>query len=322
MKKTILTQWSLALCGGLLSLAAMAQSSSTPIRIVVPFNPGGGSDLFARLIAPGLAESLKRPVIVENRAGAGGLIGAEYVVKSAPDGNTLLLSDSSAYTTNPALYPSIPYTAKDLVPVVEAGRFANTLIVPANSPYHSLQEVIAAAKKEPGKVTIASSGNGASPHLTAEKLQRETGIRLIHVPYKGSGPALSDTLAGHVDMIFTGLPSVSEYLKAGKLRAIAIASTERSSFAPDVPTVAESGAPGFESLISQGLFAPAGTPAPVVARINEAVTQLLNSKEMTPRLQQLKVEPHHDSAAQYKAWLDKDSLVWTRLIKEASIKIE
>jgi len=321
MRKITLARWSLVFCGSLLGLAALAQNTP-PIRIVVPFNPGGGSDLFARLIAPGLSQSLKRPVIVENRAGAGGIIGADYVAKSAPDGNTLLLSDSAAYTISPALYPALPYAAKDLAPVAEAGRFANVLLVPAASPYRTLQEVLAAARKEPGKLTIASSGNGASPHLTAEKLQRDAGIRLVHVPYKGSGPALADLLAGHVDMIFSGLPAVSEYVKAGKLRAVAIASLQRSSFAPEVPTFAESGVPGFESLISQGLFAPAAVPPALVAQVNAAVIEVLNGKDMAPRLLQLKVEPHQDSAAQYKAWLDQQAQTWTRLIREAAIKVE
>ncbi|QHJ00898.1 tripartite tricarboxylate transporter substrate binding protein [Xylophilus rhododendri] len=321
MKPTPIARFALGLCAGLLSLAALAQNGA-PLRIIVPFNPGGGSDLFARLIQPGLQQNLKRTVIVENRPGAGGIIGADYVAKAPADGNVLLLADSAAYTISPALYPALPYAAKDLAPVVEAGRFANVLLVPAQSPYRTLQDVIAAARKDPGKVTIASSGNGASPHLTAEKLMREARIQLTHVPYKGSGPALSDVLAGHVDMLFSGLPSVSEYLKGGKLRAIAIASAERSSFVPEVPTMAESGLPGFESLISQGLFAPAGTPEALVSQVNAAVNQFLNSAEMAPRLQQLKVEPHHDSAAQYKAWLDKDAQGWARLIKDAAIKVD
>jgi tripartite-type tricarboxylate transporter receptor subunit TctC len=316
-----LTQWLAALCITCCSFTVFAQSA-TPIRLIVPFNPGGGSDLFARLVVPGLTEILGQPVIVENRPGAGGIIGADYVVKSPSDGRTLLVSDSAAYTISPSLYPALPYAAKDMIPVAELGRFANVLVVSASSPFNKLEEVIQAARNEPGKLTIASAGNGSSPHLTAEKLQADAKIKLVHVPYKGSGPAISDTIGGQVDMVFTGLPSVIEYLKAGKLKAIAIASPERSPYAPEVPTMSEAGVPGFESLISQGLFAPAGTPVEVVNKLNNAVNQFMNSKEMSARLQQLKVVPTSYSSKQYQDWLSAQSISWANLISQASIKIE
>ncbi len=316
-----LSRWLGALCAACCCFSVFAQST-TPIRLIVPFNPGGGSDLFARLVVPGLTEILGQPVIVENRPGAGGIIGADYVVKSPPDGRTLLVSDSSAYSISPSLYPALPYAAKDLIPVADLGRFANVLVVSASSPFNKLEEVIKAARNDPGKLTIASAGNGSSPHLTAEKFQIDAKIKLVHVPYKGSGPAISDTLGGQVDMVFTGLPSVIEYLKAGKLRAIAIASAERSPYAPEVPTMSEAGVPGFESLISQGLFAPAGTPAEIVIKLNGAVNQFMNSKEMAARLQQLKVVPTSYSPRQYQDWLAGQSVAWASLIRQASIKIE
>jgi tripartite-type tricarboxylate transporter receptor subunit TctC len=312
----------LALCLLAGAFTAAAQSSQGIVRLVVPFNPGGGSDLFARVIAPGLSEALKQTVIVENRAGAGGVIGADYVAKSKPDGRTFLISDSAAWSVSPSLYPSLPYSAKDLIPVVDVARFANVLIVPANSRFNSLDDVLKAARKDPGKLTIASAGNGSSPHLTAEKLQAEAKIKLTHVPYKGSGPALADTIAGQVDMVFSGLPSISEYLKGGKVKALAIASPTRSPFAPDVPTMSEAGVPGFESMISQGLFAPAGTPDDVVAKINAAVNQIMGSKEMAARAQQLKVEPHAYTSAEYKAWLTDQSVIWAKLIKDAGVKVD
>lgn len=310
-----------ALCALLACSLALAQGSHT-IRLVVPFNPGGGSDLFARLIAPGMSRQLGQNVIVENRAGAGGIIGADFVSKAPPDGRTLLLSDSAAYSISPALYPNLPYKQQDLVPVVEAGRFANVLLVPAKSPFNSAAELIVAARKNPGQYSIASAGNGSSPHLTAERFQKEAGIKLVHVPYKGSGPAITDTIGGQVDMVFSGLPSVSEFLKSGQLRAIGIASAQRSPFAPDVPTLAESGVPGFESLISQGVFAPRGTPADIVDKVNAAVVALMSSGEMAERLAQLKVVPSKDGAAGYQAWLDGQSSAWSALIREANIKIE
>lgn len=321
MTKTA-SKWILALGLFAGAWAATAQTSQPVVRLIVPFNPGGGSDLFARVIAPGLADALKQTVMVENRAGAGGAIGADHVAKSAPDGRTFLVSDSAAYSVSPSLYPSLPYAAKDLIPVVDVARFANVLIVPANSRFNSLDDVLKAARKEPGKLSIASAGNGSSPHLTAEKFQADAKIKLIHVAYKGSGPAIADTISGQVDMVFSGLPSISEYLKGGKVKALAIASPQRSPFAPEVPTMAEAGVPGFESLISQGLFAPAGTPDEVVAKVNAAVNQIMGSQEMAARAQQLRVEPRAYSPAEYKAWLTDQSVAWARLIKEAAIKLD
>lgn len=316
----------MALCLGAFTLAialpAAAQEPKPLVKIVVPFNPGGGSDLFARLLAPGLSEALKVSVIVENRAGAGGVIGTDYVAKSKPDGNTLLLSDASAYAINPHLYPNLPYKASQLQPVADIARFANLLVVPANTPYASLADIMRAAKQAPGRLSIASSGNGSSTHLTAVMMQRLGQFSLTHVPYKGSGPAFTDLISGQVNMMFSGLPAVSEYLKGQRLKAVAIASARRSPFAPEVPTMAEAGLPGFESFISQGLFAPADTPPETVARINTAVNQVLGSPEMATRLAQVKAEFQPNSAAEYQKWLNAQSDTWARLIREAAIRID
>ena len=321
MKRVFLKGLAAALCLGAVSLPAAAQESKL-VKIVVPFNPGGGSDLFARLIAPGLSEALKLNVIVENRPGAGGVIGADFVAKSKPDGHTLLISDASAYAINPSLYPNLPYKASQLTPVIDVARFANVLVVPENSPYNSMADIIKAAKKDPSKLTIASSGNGSSTHLTSVMMQRLGGFSLTHVPYKGSGPAFTDLISGHVDMMFSGLPAVSEYIKGHKLKAVAIAAPKRSAFAPDVPTMNESGIAGFESFISQGLFAPSGTPPEMIAKINAAVNQVLSTPEMTKRLETLKAEFQPNSAAQYKTWLDGQSTTWAKIIKDADIKID
>ena len=321
MKRVFLKGLAAALCLGSVSLPAAAQESKL-VKIVVPFNPGGGSDLFARLIAPGLSEALKLNVIVENRPGAGGVIGADFVAKSKPDGHTLLISDASAYAINPSLYPNLPYKASQLTPVIDVARFANVLVVPENSPYNSMADIIKAAKKDPSKLTIASSGNGSSTHLTSVMMQRLGGFSLTHVPYKGSGPAFTDLISGHVDMMFSGLPAVSEYIKGHKLKAVAIAAPKRSAFAPDVPTMNESGIAGFESFISQGLFAPSGTSPEMIAKINAAVNQVLSTPEMTKRLETLKAEFQPNSAAQYKTWLDGQSTTWAKIIKDADIKID
>lgn len=310
-----------AFSAGLLSLASQAQPVA-PVRIIVPFNPGGGSDLFARAVAPGLQQGLQRTVIVENRAGAGGILGADVVAKAAPDGHTILVSDFGVYSISPSLNPKMPYAAKDLQPVVELARFPNVLVVPSNSPFNTLQELLAAARKAPGTLSIASAGNGSSPHLTAEKFQRAAQLKLVHVPYKGAGPAIADTMGGQVQMMFTGLPSVSEFAASGKLKILAIASAARSPFAPDVPTFIEAGVPGFESSISQGMFMPAATPTATVNQVNAAVNQLMATSDMAARMQQLKVVPRQESPAQYKAWLDNEAKAWAQLIKDAAIKIE
>ena len=320
MTKT-LHQAGIVLFSLLCAFSVHAQNNSS-IRLIVPFNPGGGSDLFARIIAPGLSEALKQTVIVENRAGAGGIIGADYVAKSTPDGQTLLVSDSAAYSISPSLYPALPYAAKDLIPITEVARFANVLVVVGDSALNTIGDVIRIARQDPNKLTIASAGNGSSPHLTAEKFQRDANMKLTHVPYKGSGPAIADTLGRQVDMVFTGLPSVIEYLKSGRLKAIGIASLERSPYATDVPTMSEAGVAGFQSFISQGLFAPKGTPAEVILKLNQATNNFMNSKGLAERLQQLKVVPSAFTTAQYGAWLEEQTAIWGKLIKDASIKLE
>lgn len=308
---------------GLCVTAGPLQAQGTqPVRIVVPFNPGGGSDLFARLVSPGLSNALKETVIVENRAGAGGIIGTDAVVKSKPDQRMLLVSDSAAYTIVPSLYPNLPYQRKDLVPVANLAKFGNVLVVPANSRFKSFKDVLAEARSKPGTITIGSAGTGSITHLTAEKLMAAADIKLINVPYKGSGPAIADTAGGHVDMIFTGLPSVLELLRAGKLKALAIATLERSPNLPDTPTISESGLPGFASFISQGLFAPAALPPAEVERLSATVLELMRTPEMKDSMQKMMVDPVYETSAEYKKWLDDESAAWAALIKQANVKVE
>ncbi|WP_158291751.1 Bug family tripartite tricarboxylate transporter substrate binding protein [Lampropedia puyangensis] len=319
MKRTFLKT-----CAAIALSAWTVTVSAQPVltKIVVPFNPGGGSDLFASLLAPELSKALGTTVIVENRAGAGGVIGADYVAKSKPDGNTLLLSDASAYSINPSLYKNLPYQKDSFIPVVDVARFANLLVVPANSPYNTLQDIITAAKANPGRLSIASSGNGSSTHLTAMHLQRAGHFELIHIPYRGSGPAFADLMGEQVDMMFSGLPAVTEYLKSKRLKAIVLTDKKRSSFAPEVPTAEEAGMKDFESYISQGLFAPAGTPAELVEKINTAVNVALSSPEVTERLRLLNAEFKPNTAQEYGAWLDAEAVNWANIIKESDVRVE
>lgn len=306
---------------GLILAGASASAYSAPLQVIVPFDPGGGSDLFARLVAPGMGKTLNESVIVENRSGAGGVIGADLVVKSKPANNMVLVSDSSIYTIAPSLYKTLPFKRNDLVPVANLGIFGNVLVVAGNSPYKTLGDMLAAARANPGKLTIASSGNGSITHLTAEKLMEAAHIKLIHVPYKGTGPAITDTVGGHVDKVFTGLPAVSALLGSGQLRALAIATPNRSSFSPDIPTFNEAGVSGFTSMISQGLFAPTNTPADKIKAINSAVVGYLNDPGMKDTLKKQRVEPVSQSPQEYRQWLEKEAETWGALIRKENITV-
>ncbi|NBS56200.1 MAG: tripartite tricarboxylate transporter substrate binding protein [Betaproteobacteria bacterium] len=292
------------------------------LRIVVPFGPGGGSDIFARLISPKLSESLRQPVVVENRPGAGGTLGADLVAKAPPDGNTLLLSDSGAYTISPSLYPNLPYAPKDLAPVINLALFGNVLVAPIRLQAGNVVELVALDKASPGRLSIASSGNGTSPHLSAELFKMATGLKLVHVPYKGSGPAIADVTGGQVDLVFTGYASVASLIKGGKVKALAVTTPARIAELPGTPTVAESGYPGFESYISQGVFAPAGTPREVVSRLNREIASALRHPEVAERMRQLSLEPHDNTPEQFGTWLVRQSELWARVIREAKVKVD
>ena len=259
-----------ALCMFVAGVAAVASGSaaaqqaawpSRQIRIVVPFAPGGASDILARLIAKELGERVKQPVIVENKPGAGGTIGADLVAKSPPDGYTLLLADVSVVMTFPSLYPNLPYAAKDLIPVANIATFGLILIAPASSKFNSLSEVIASDKATPGKLNMASPGSGSSNHLTLERFNAAAGTKIVHIPYKGAGPAVNDVVGGQVDFTLASGAASKSLLDGGKVKALAVTSAKRNPLLPQVPTVAESGLVGFESIAGQGLFAPEGRRA-------------------------------------------------------------
>jgi tripartite-type tricarboxylate transporter receptor subunit TctC len=305
--------------------AVWAQSyPGKPIRIVVPFAAGGGSDNVARVVAPKLSESWKVAVVIDNRPGAGGAIGAELVATSPADGYTLLLSDSSAVTMNPFLYPTLPYQAKDLVPVINLATFALVLLVPPDSPAKSVRDLVAMDKAKPGSLNAASSGNGTSPHLTLEMMNSIVGTRIAHVPYKGGGPAFVDIMAGRVDMFFSGLSlSSMPLINAGKLKALAVTTATRVPSAPTIPTIAESGYPGFEAISAQTLFAPAGTPPEIVRRLNAELTRILRTPEVAERWAQSAYLPVQDqSPSQLAAWFARESDKWGKLIREQNIKID
>lgn len=311
----------LLLATGLAAGPAQAQpAAERTLRIVVPFGPGGGSDVLARLIQPRLAQNLKATVIIDNRPGAGGTLGAAAVAKGPADGSMLLLADASVATIAPALYPKLAYTTKDLTPVTSLAQFANVLVAPPRLPASTLAELVARQRSHPAPLMIASSGNGTSTHLTAELLKSATGLPLTHVPYKGSGPAINDTVGGQVDLLFTGYATVSQLVKGGRLKVIAVTSPKRLPELPQVPTVAESGFPGFESWIAQAVFAPAGTPRDVVNTVNAAIADALRQPDVATRMREQGLEPLGNSADEFARWIETQSRLWARVILAAGVK--
>jgi tripartite-type tricarboxylate transporter receptor subunit TctC len=308
----------------LLALAALgtplAQAQDKTLRIVVPFGPGGGSDNFARILQPRLAELLKQTVVIENKPGAGGAIGAAFVAKAPADGGTVLLSDASVVTINPALFPKLPYAASELVPVINLAQFPHVLVSAPGFAANTMADLLAMDKARPGKLSIASSGNGTSPHLTIELLNQVTGMKAVHVPFKGSGPAINDTVGGQVDMVFTGYATVAGLIKSGKLKVLAVTSPRRMQELPQVGTVAEAGFAGFESWIAQAVFAPQGTPPETVRRLNQAIATVLRQPEVREQLRAQALEPQDNTPEEFAAWVKKQSAQWTRVIRDGNIQ--
>jgi len=314
--------WVLLLAVLAFPAASQERYPSKPLRLIVPFAPGGSTDIFARLIAERAQAPLGQPVVVENRAGAAGNIGAEAVVRSAPDGYTLLMATTGVMAINNALYKNMTYdAAKDLEPVLYVASITNVLIVPPDSPAKSVAELIALAKKEPGKLTFASSGAGASTHMSAELFKSMAGIDILHVPYKGSGPAMPDLMSGRVSMMFENAPGAVSHIKAGKLRALAQTGLKRSSALPEVPTVAESGVPGYESLSWSGIAVPAGTPRVVIDRLNKDLNSILAMADMRQKLAEQGADAIGGAPEAFAAHIRAEREKWSRVIKTANIVV-
>jgi tripartite-type tricarboxylate transporter receptor subunit TctC len=306
----------------LFTFEAFAQSSGDKVmRIVVPFAAGGPTDILARVLAPKLAVSLKRNVIVENRVGGTGSIGATFVAKSAPDGDTLLLGTSSIMAASPNLTPNLTYDpVNDFVPISLIATIENLLVVHPSVPAKNVKELVAYAKANPNKLSYASSGIGSTYHLGAELFAAQTGIEWTHIPYKGAAPAIQDVLAGHVQVMFDNTSSAIPNVKAGKLRALGVASLKRYPTLPDLPTIAEEGAPGYETTIWLGFFAPAKTPPAVLQKLNKDIQDAVNSAEYKEKLIALDIQPKVSSSQELAAFLKTDLAKWAKVIKDANIK--
>ena len=295
---------------------------SKPLRIIVPFAPGGSTDIVARILADKLTVSLGQSVVVDNRAGAAGNIGAEAVAKAAPDGYTLLMATTGVMAINNALYKNMTYdAAKDLEPVSFTTSITNVLTVPLEIPANSVAALIALAKAQPGKLSFASSGAGSSTHLSGELFKSMAGIDVLHIPYKGSGQALIDLMAGRVSMIFDNMPSVLPYIRGGKLRGLAVTGVKRSAAMPELPTIAESGVPGYESLSWSGIAVPAGTPKDIVQRLNREIGTVLAMNDVKQKLTELGADPVGGPPEVFAEHVRKERDKWSRLIRERNITV-
>ena len=297
--------------------------SDKPIRIVVPFAAGGPTDVLARVLAPKLSASLKRTVIVDNKVGATGAIGAVFVAKAPADGDTLLLGTSSIMAASPNLTANLPYDpTRDFVPISMVATIENILVVHPSVPVKTVKEFIAYAKANPGKLTYASSGIGSTYHLGGELFASQANIQMTHVPYKGAAPASQDLLAGHVSVMFDNTSSAIPNIKAGRVRAIGVASLKRYGGLPDLPTIAEEGLAGYETTIWLGLFAPAKTPAAIIQKLHKEITDAVNSVEYKERLAALDLQPRSSSGQELANYLKTDLAKWAKVVKEAGIKAE
>jgi tripartite-type tricarboxylate transporter receptor subunit TctC len=304
---------------------AFAQSTypNKPIRIVVPFPAGGTTDILARAAGQKLTEAWSQPVIIDNRPGAAGNIGAELVAKSANDGYTLLMGTVGTHAINASLYAKMPYDhVKDFVPIVLVAGVPNVLVVHPSVPANSVQELIAYGKANPGKLNFASSGSGTSIHLAGELFKVSTGVQMQHVPYKGSAPALADLLGGQVQLMFDNLPSALPHIKGGKLKALAVTSAARAPALPDVPTIAETGVPGFEASSWFGLLAPAGTSREIVTKINGEVTKWLATADAKEKLTAAGANLAGGSPEDFARHISIETAKWARVVKESGAKVD
>ena len=305
-------------------IAAVAAHAAFPdrtITIVVPYAPGGAADSIARVLASRLGTRLGTSVIVDNKPGASGTIGAAFVAKAAPDGYTMLY-DATPYSINPHLFARMPYAANALQPLSLVSLAPNILIVKADSPFKSVNDLVAKARAEPGKLNFASGGSGTVQRLASELFRQRLNLDMVHVPYKSGGPAISDTMGGQVDFMFSTIAASYPLVAGGKLRALAISSPERSKLLPDVPTVSQAGIPGYEAYEWNGMFVPAGTPEPVSKKLQQALVEVVNEPEVKQRLGDLGATPVASTPAEFAAFLKKEDAKWGEVVRKGKIQLD
>jgi len=309
-------------CAMSLALAWPASADtypSRPVMVVVPFPPGGSTDVLARILSRGLSDEMGKPFVVENRPGAGGTIGTNAVAHAAPDGYTVLVYHVSI-ATNPSLFQNLPYdTLKDIAPVARVGSTPSLLVVPVSSPIHSVGDLIKAAKAAPGKINYSSGGIGSATHLAAALFEHTANVKFTHVPYKGGAPAVLGLLGGEVSFAIAVVPDVMQQIKAGKLRAIAVSSAYRFAAMPDLPTIAESGLPGYEYTTWYGVFATGGTPKPIIEKINATVSQLLSKPDIKAQLKSQEITPETDTPDAFAKFVQSEVTKWATIIKSGSV---
>jgi tripartite-type tricarboxylate transporter receptor subunit TctC len=323
-------RWLAAFCillpaffGGGLELARAQSYPARTITLVIPFPPGGSTSIVGRVIADKMSQLLGQSIVIDNRGGAGGTVGTKAVTKSDPDGYTLLLGYTGTLAIGPSLYRNVGYDPrKDFAPIGSIGCAPSSLVVHPSFPVKTVAELIAYAKANPGKVNFGSAGVGTVGHITGEYFARAAGIQIVHIPYKGTGPALSDLLGGHIPMSFSPIATTSGNVKAGLLRGLAVTSLHRNNLLPDVPTMIEAGVPGFDASLCYGLVAPAGTPRPVIDRLNKALRAALGSDEVKKQLELDGTEITPGTPEQYAGFIDKDEKKWSELVRTSGVEPE
>jgi tripartite-type tricarboxylate transporter receptor subunit TctC len=303
--------------------AAAQGYPAKPIKIIVPFAPGGNVDITARLVAPGLAEALGQPVVVENKPGAGGTIGADLVAKSPPDGYTLLMGSNSTFSVAPSLYPKNPYhPLRDFAPVAMIASAPFVLVINPAASAKTTADLVAQAKANPGKLTMSSAGTGSSNHLVGELFQEISGARFTHIPYKGSGQALTDLMGGQVDLHFDQITSAASHIQGGKLRALLVTAPQRVAMLPNVPTAAEAGYAQFHATNVTGLIAPAGTPREIIDKLNAATRKVIAQDAVKEKFAGLGAEAVGGTPEEFGVYIKDDFSKWTRIVKDANVKVE
>ena len=318
--------------GGLVAVMLCAQATSVaqtassfpnqPVRMVVPYPPGGPTDITARVVAAEMSKTIGQNIVIDNRPGASGMIGSEMVTKATPDGYTLL-ANASIHVINPSVYPDMRFDAiKDFTPITQLAQVPLVLVVPANSPIKSVKDLVEYAKANPGKVNFGSAGSASAQHLAGESFKIAAGIQMQHIPYKGSAPALTDLAGGQLQLMFDSMPSATPMINSGKLRAIAVTTTTRAKARPDLPTIAESGFPGFDISTWYAYWAPKGTPADVVEKLAASAAQALKNPEVIAKYEAMGAEPVGSTPAQFAAYVESEAKKWSEIVKKSGAKLD